>query len=155
MQVTLIRDVATPNVGSSGSAGIDFYIPNDIDKTQLVVRPRSFIKIPLGVKAIVQQDHVLLMQDKSGVVSKLGLHVCAGVVDSDYRGEVHACFINVTDYEVQLNPGDKIIQGVVVKYDSYINVITNKEYETIESIEASNLRGAKGFGNGTAGTYRS
>lgn len=150
IKVTLTRRVKIPNFGSAGSAGLDFYIPNNLD---VLVEPRATVKIPLGVKVILEPDEVLIMNDKSGVATNLGLHVIAGVVDSDYRGEIHACFFNMTDKHIILKGGDKIIQGIVVKYKNNLELITNEEYENIESLEKDNTRGALGFGMGTNSTY--
>lgn len=152
LQYTKIRNVKDPHVGSVGSAGIDFFIPLDCE-APIVCLPNEIVKIPLGIKVILPKNYVMLMQDKSGVANKLGLHSVAGVIDSDYRGEVHACFLNATDKPVLLHCGDKIVQGVIVKYVNDVKQLNNEEYENESKNWGVSSRGTKGFGLGTNSTY--
>lgn len=148
-----IKDVKTPEVGSVGSAGIDFFIP----ETSRLIRcqPFSTVKIPLGIKLVIPKGHVLLLQDKSGLANKLGLLVIAGVIDSDYRGEIHACFVNATSSMRVLKPGDKVIQGVVVEYINELEELKDEEaFEEASEQWGESTRGDKGFGKGTDSTYK-
>jgi dUTP pyrophosphatase len=65
--------------------------------------------------------------------------VNAGVIDSDYRGEVKILFANPTANSVQVNSGEKVAQIVVEK-------IALLDVEEVDSLEDSE-RGNNGFGS--------
>lgn len=71
------RNVKTPSVATEGSAGIDFYLPDD--------RPFKIVKginkIPLGIKIEIPEETVLFLKEKSGISINYGLQLVAGVVD--------------------------------------------------------------------------
>lgn len=142
MQVSLIRDVKIPNRGSSKSAGIDFYIPNDCTM-DLRVNPGSSILIPSGVKANIPEGYMLTAFNKSGISTKKNMIVGACVCDEDYQGEIHIHLFNNGPVVQEFNPGDKVVQFVLVpvSYDS-IEVVPESELfnETSE-------RGEGGFGS--------
>lgn len=152
MKYLKIKDVKSPEIGTPGSAGIDFFIPNDSKPIHCPVF--EVTRIPLGLRVILPKGTVMIMNDKSGVANALGLHVVAGVIDSDYRGEIHACFINTTVNGVTLKPGDKIIQGIIFKYENEIQEVHEKDFEILSDNWGVNLRNSNGFGAGTDGDYR-
>lgn len=152
MKYQRIREVRKPEVGSPGSAGIDFFIPDGDKKIHCPVF--EVVRVPLGIKVVIPKGKVMLMQDKSGVANALGLHVVAGVIDSDYRGEIHACFVNTSTSGVWLKPGDKIIQGIIVDYYNEMEEVNEKGFEMAAADWGVSTRGSAGFGSGTASTYR-
>ena len=89
MKITKIRDVKTPIRGTEGSAGIDFFVPEDFPKDLCTIQPNERFFIPSGIKANVPDGFALIAFNKSGVALKKGLLVGASVVDSDYQGEIH------------------------------------------------------------------
>ena len=132
LRIAKTRDVKTPTRGTGLSAGLDFYIPNTMMPTWLP--PGTRINIPSGIHIDFLgsglQDYALVFFNKSGVASKKGLVVGACVVDADYQGEVHINLINTNENEsIELMPGDKIIQGILLKV----------KYEDIEEIPFEEL----------------
>ena len=89
MQIAKIRNVKTPTRGTNGSAGIDFYVPDDYPDSLCTIPPGDRFFIPSGIKANVPEGYALIAMNKSGVALKKGLMVGACVVDSDYQGEIH------------------------------------------------------------------
>jgi dUTP pyrophosphatase len=93
----------------------------------------------------VPANHVLVAFNKSGVATKKNLQVGACVIDEDYQGEIHIHLINVGCDPTSIDPGDKIIQLVLLPtvYESV--EIT----ETEESLWKGKLteRGGGGFGS--------
>lgn len=140
--------VPLPTIGTPGSAGIDFYLP-----TSITIEGKSRETIPLGIKVIIPKGRVLLLHDKSGIAKKLGLVCIGGVIDSDYRGEIHVTFYNSNRKEVTLLANSKVVQGIVVSYFNDLDVIDYEEFEDIVNAEAFNQRGDKGFGAGTGSPY--
>ena len=85
MKVQKVRNVKTPNRGTSVSAGIDFYVPEDFETVTL--NPGQSVLIPSGIKAQVPRGYALIAFNKSGVAVKQGLSVGACCVDEDYTGD--------------------------------------------------------------------
>lgn len=142
MKIVKVRNVKTPTRGTSLSAGLDFYIPEDFQTKQ--VWPGESINIPSGIKAQIPWGCALIMFNKSGIATKYQLQVGACVVDEDYQGEIHLHVINVGKEIVILEPGMKLIQGLVMP-------IVNEGVEVLESEDElfpqSTERGQGGFGS--------
>ena len=112
-----IRDVKTPEVATWGSAGIDFFIPNDFNNgLKLTLGPGDDIKIPSGLKLRIPDHRVLILFNKSGIATNAKLSVGACVIDSDYRGEMHLHLINTGKGYTRIYPGQKIVQGILQQY---------------------------------------
>jgi dUTP pyrophosphatase len=139
MKIKLVRDVKPPSRGTSKSAGIDFYVPNNQDKISLSQGESTLI--PSGVKAQVPEGYALIAFNKSGVATKQGLSVGACVVDEDYEGEIHLHMINTSQQTQEILPGQKLVQFILVPVN-YQNV------EQVDSFpERHSERGAGGFGS--------
>ena len=117
MKITKIRDVKTPLRGTTGSAGIDFFVPNDFPKDLCTVQPNERFFIPSGIKANVPDGYALIAMNKSGVALKKGLLVGACVVDSDYQGEIHLHLVNTSYKAVTIEPGEKLTQFLLIPVD--------------------------------------
>lgn len=141
-EFTKTRDVKSPSRGSEKSAGIDFYVPNDYDSIEL--GPGERILIPAGVKVKLPANMALMFVNKSGVASKRGLDVLACLVDEDYHQEVHINLVNTGTGSVWIEPGEKIVQGVLIPtYYFDIKELSNVDYES--TFEKTSRNG--GFGS--------
>lgn len=143
MKILKVRDVKTPTRGTVGSAGLDFYIPNDYSRTLL--KPNQSVLIPSGIKANVPDGFALIAFNKSGIAVHKSLLVGACVIDEDYMGEIHIDLKNVSDKHVELNPGDKVIQLLCIRVE-YVDV---EEVSDIIELFNGELteRGTGGFGS--------
>lgn len=112
MKIQKIRNVKTPVRGTALSAGLDFFMPDDLLSIPLL--PTQHTLIPSGIKVEVPKGYALIAFNKSGVATKLGLQIGACVVDEDYQGEIFIHLRNISDKEVWINPGDKIIQFLLI-----------------------------------------
>ena len=140
------REVISPERGTEQSAGIDFFIPNDAFGT-LPLRPGESTKIPSGIKMVIPEGYCLQFVNKSSWGSK-GLFVGACLVDSDYRGEVHLDIHNFSKEHIQLTPGMKIVQAILLPAPNLPpKEISHQEFSVYENTE----RGNGGFGS-TGGT---
>jgi dUTP pyrophosphatase len=137
MKVQKLRNVKTPSRGTSVSAGIDFYVPEDFET--VVLKPGQSVLIPSGIKAQVPRGYALIAFNKSGVATKQGLQVGACVVDEDYRLEIHLHVINISDKDQTVATGQKLIQFVLIPV-CYFDV------EEVDNIE-NNTERKGGFGS--------
>ena len=147
MKIAKIRSVKTPTRGTPGSAGIDFFVPNDYPMSLCTIEPGDRYLIPSGIKASVPKGYALIAMNKSGVALNKQLLVGACVVDSDYQGEIHLHLVNVSNDTVEIRPGDKLVQFLLVPVD-HCQV---EEVTEANLFSATTSRGAGGFGStGTA-----
>jgi dUTP pyrophosphatase len=143
MKICKVRDVKTPTRGTEGSAGLDFYVPNDLGHEEIVIGPGSAAFSPSGIKADVPAGHALIAFNKSGVALKKQLSVGACVVDEDYQGEIHLHVYNFGNEETLVKPGEKLLQMVLLPVN----------YASVEVVEEDQLfgetteRGDGGFGS--------
>ena len=167
IQFTKIRDVKSPNRANSNDAGTDFYIPNftedflvDLKKKNenqklvyyikdnnlnISIPPGNEIIIPSGIKVnILDKTTYLEANNKSGIATKKQLLVGASIIDSDYQGEVHINVHNVSDQDIKVQCGDKLVQFI---HKEFINTkweeIDNENYNKIPTSD----RGKGGFGS--------
>lgn len=153
-----VRDVKSPEYGTKGSAGIDFFVPNDFEPT--IISPQNDLLIPSGIKANIPHGYMLLGADKSGIVTskfaygraerkpkpeafRSPIIIGAKVIDEDYQGEIHIHLINVGDEQVLIKPGMKIAQFILVPV-AYAEL---EEMPNGELFTEATERGAGGFGS--------
>jgi dUTP pyrophosphatase len=139
MKIQKIREVKTPTRGTSKSAGIDFYTPDDL--TPILLGPGEDALIPSGIKAQVPTGHALVAFNKSGVATKNKLIKGAEVVDEDYQGEIHIHVFNNGKTTTMINPGQKLMQFVLLQ----VNYEDVEVVESLDQIESE--RGEGGFGS--------
>ena len=77
---------------------------------KIFLAPHARICIPSGIVWKGKDGLSMNMHNKSGVATKKGLVYAAEVVDVDYQGETHISLINTSNYIVEINEGEKIIQ---------------------------------------------
>jgi len=143
MKIAKIRDVKTPTRGTQGSAGIDFYVPNDYPNSLRRVAPGERYFIPSGIKANVPEGFALIAMNKSGVALKKGLMVGACVVDSDYQGEIHLHLVNTGTADVTIEAGEKLTQFLLIPVDHCPVEVVDENV----LFETETDRGAGGFGS--------
>ena len=135
------RPVKSPRKAYDTDAGIDFFVPEDFEQTELY--PGDDIKIPSGILVNVPLDHALVFFNKSGVATEDNLFVGACVVDEGYQGEVHLHVFNGGSTPVSISPDKTLIQALLLPVPS-VEMIETKARD-IFSTETS--RGEGGFGS--------
>ena len=113
-----------PERSTKYSAGYDFFNPKAI-----ICKSHQITMIPTGIKAKFPEDEMLLLFNRSSNPKKKGLVILngVGVVDSDYYGnaendgEMAFVFYNMLDKDVRIEAGEKLGQGIFVKYATTYN----------------------------------
>ena len=106
------------------SAGYDFESLYDF-----TLKPNEIIKLPLGIKACMNEDEVLMIFVRSSQGFKYNLRLCnqVGIIDSDYynnvdnEGHIWIRLQNEGDKDYVVKKGDAICQGVFTKFLSVDN----------------------------------
>ncbi len=123
-----------PRRGSALAAGLDLCSIEDVEipaKQRAVARTGLAVAIPPGFYGRVAP--------RSGLAVKQGLDVLAGVIDSDYRGEICCVLYNTSDEVIALAAGTKICQLI-------LETIITPEAEWVADLDET-ARGAAGFGS--------
>jgi len=123
-----------PSYAHHGDAGFDLYVPEPI-----TLQPGDRKTIPLGIAVEIPDGYVGLMFDKSSLSHKQVLKTFGNVIDSGYRGEIHAGLINQSGQTQTLEAGQKIIQMLIMP----VMTVDIEEAEVLSESE----RGAGNFGS--------
>lgn len=108
--IKLLTPTATiPAYQTDGAAGFD--IASD---TNLNLRSGDTALISTGFSMAIPDGYYLRISPRSGLAVRCGIDVLAGVVDSDYRGEVKVMLINHGHRDFWIEIGDRIAQGVIM-----------------------------------------
>ena len=124
-----------PTRATDYAAGLDLF-----SNENGIIKPQERKMISTGIILQIPNDYYGRIAPRSGLALKNGIDVLAGVIDSDYRGEIKVILYNSDKeniYEYKI--GDKIAQIIIEKYYK-LNI------EEIEDIEIT-YRGDKGFGS--------
>lgn len=111
--------VKLPERSTANSAGYDFYNPETV-----VLEPGKIAYVKTGVKVYMKNGEMLMLCNRSSNPKKKGLVLVngVGIVDADYadneenEGEIAFAFMNITKEPVVIEAGDKLGQGIFVKY---------------------------------------
>lgn len=117
-----------------GSAGYDLY-----SDTPTVVPAKRRALVSIGISCEFPSKYVGRICDRSGIAWKSGLHVIAGVIDVNYRGQWKVVLYNTTDKRIVLPAQTKIAQVLFYKVADF----PVKEVSELSETE----RGEGGFGS--------
>ena len=134
------EDIKLPERSTLNSAGYDFFAIEDI-----TFPAKTITRVFTGVKCELMPNQVLILANRSSNPSKKGLILLngIGVVDADYYGnpdndgEIAFEFYNMLDEVVEIKKGEKLGQGLILKFDK-----TEDDY-----ISNPNNTRAGGFGS--------
>ena len=125
---------ALPEYGSAGAAGAD------LRASEAVVIPAGGrAAVPTGLRLEIPPGHAGLVWPRSGLAVRHGIDTLAGVIDSDYRGEVKVVLVNHGDEPFAIAPGDRIAQLLLQRVERAAFVAADAVGDT--------GRGSGGFGS--------
>jgi dUTP pyrophosphatase len=130
----LVPLATMPARGSEHAAGFDLAA---VEEASVPAGGKSIVKTGLSVATPVGTYGRIA--PRSGLAAKRMIHVLAGVVDTDYRGEVGVVLFNHGSEDFKIFPGDRIAQFILEK----IAMLDCKEVESLEDT----ARGVGGFGS--------
>lgn len=127
-----------PRYATGSSAGMDLKAnlsePVTLGSLERAVIPTGlFMELPEGFEAQVRP--------RSGLAAKFGVTVAnsPGTVDADYRGELKVILVNLSKEPFVVNPGERIAQMVIARYERI-------EWEQTDQLSETE-RGTGGFGS--------
>ena len=123
-----------PEYSSAGAAGADLRA-----REAVVLSPGARAAVATGLHVEIPAGHVGLVWPRSGLAVRHGIDTLAGVIDSDYRGEVRVVLVNHGEAPFRIEAGDRIGQLLVQKVERAAFV----KADTL----AATARGEGGFGS--------
>ncbi len=131
----LDSEAKLPTRGSESSAGLDLYASK-----QFLIPAHGFIGVSTGIAVAIPEGYYGRIAPRSGLAAKFGIDTLAGVIDSDYRGELICLLSNHGDKDFQINIGDRIAQLLIEKIITPTPLFIEGELPTTS-------RGEGGFGS--------
>jgi dUTP pyrophosphatase len=132
--VSAEKGASLPAYASEGAAGADLRASQ---ATQ--IPPGGRAAVPTGLKVEIPRGHVGLVWPRSGLAVRDGIDTLAGVIDSDYRGEVKVVLVNHGSSIFSIAPGDRIAQLLIQR-------VARARFEPTSDLEDTE-RGEGGFGS--------
>ncbi len=131
-------NIELPRYHTTDSAGMDLMAAID---TSITLKPLERKLVPAGFSIEIPAGYEVQIRARSGMSLKHGITAANGVgtVDADFRGEICAILVNLSNQDFTIEPGMRVAQMVLSKY------------EQIEWDERSELgktkRGEGGYGS--------
>lgn len=127
-----------PAYATEDSAGMD--LKANIDQP-VVLAPLERAIVPTGISIELPSGFEAQIRPRSGLAAKHGISIVnsPGTIDADYRGEIKVILVNLSNEPFSVNPGERIAQMVVAKYEKV-------QWQTVEVLGESG-RGEGGFGS--------
>lgn len=101
----------TPIRGSAKAAGYDLRSSTDI-----TVPARGSVVINTQCKVELPSGHYGKIEGRSGLAIRHDIVAFGGVVDEDYRGEIHVKLFNHSETPYDVKIGNRIAQLVIQRY---------------------------------------
>lgn len=127
-----------PEYATAGSAGMDL----KANTTEpFVLKPLERQMVPTGIHIGLPEGYEAQVRPRSGLAAKHGISIvnAPGTVDADYTGEIKVILINLSNEPFVVNPGERIAQLVVAKYERV-------EWDEVATLDETE-RGEGGFGS--------
>lgn len=113
IKIKLLRSEAkTPTYGRAGDAGLDLCCCEGYE-----LKPGERHKFGLGFAMELPEGTVALIWDRGGMAANHGIHSIAGVIDSNYRGEVNVVLYNTSAEPYTIDARDKIAQMIIQRFE--------------------------------------
>jgi len=129
-------DLPLPAYATAGAAGFDLRAAE-----AAMIQPGARCLVPTGFAVAVPPGWEMQVRPRSGLATKHGVTVMnsPGTVDSDYRGPLMVCLVNLGTEAFAIARGDRIAQAVVAPAPQ----VALTAADDLDATE----RGARGFGS--------
>ncbi len=127
-----------PQYATEHSAGMDLRANT---QESIVIKPLERVLVPTGLHIQLPEGYEAQIRPRSGLAIKHGIGIvnAPGTIDADYRGEIKIILVNLSNEEFVLNPGERVAQMVIAKYEKATLI-------DVPALDES-ARGEGGFGS--------
>ncbi len=135
---TVRSNAVLPHYQTVSAAGMDLTACLD---EPVILQPHERFAVPLGFAVALPVGYEAQIRGRSGMAAKFGIVPANGVgtIDADYRGEVHVILLNTSNIPFTIEPGMRVAQMVIAKYET-------AEWAQVESLDETE-RGEGRFGS--------
>ncbi len=132
------KDIPLPRYGTRYSAGMDIAV--NIEEPQTLV-PGERRLLSTGLAASIPAGYEMQVRPRSGLAVQHGITLAnsPGTIDSDYRGEIKVCVINLGEKPFTVHRGDCVAQLVVAP-------VAKCSVQLVDALDDTE-RGSGGFGH--------
>lgn len=141
MKVKIIKfydNAIIPAYQTKGAAGFDFcaHISEPV-----TLKPGEIRSFGTGVGVELPEGYELQIRSRSGLAYKHRVSLLNGIgtIDSDYRGEMNVLLKNYGEEDFVVEPGMRIAQGIVARYE-------HVDFEEVAELSETD-RSSGGFGS--------
>ena len=127
-------DAKIPQYMREGDAAFDLH---SVEETTLQAGEKKIIRSGIAVE--IPKGYAGLFWDRSGLAAKHGLHTLAGVLDSNYRGELMVVMINHGKEPYTIEKHERICQVLV-------HPVATVQFQEVDELSDSQ-RGEARFGS--------
>ena len=131
----LHNDVLMPIVANYGDAGLDLYLYED----KVIIPAKERKSVSTGISIEIPYGHYGKVASRSGNSFNYGIEVGAGIIDSNYRGEIKILLYNHSNEDIIFTKNKRIAQLIIHK------ILPPLIYK-VDKLESS-IRGELGFGS--------
>ena len=127
-----------PEYATSMSAGFD--LRANLEEP-VILKAGDRMLIGTGLFIALEPGYEAQVRPRSGLALKKGITVlnAPGTIDADYRGEIGVILYNTSKEDFVIEPGERIAQMVIAKYEQ----ISWEQVEVLDETE----RGDGGYGH--------
>ncbi len=136
--VRLRENAILPDYQTLDAAGADLHACID---APITLQPLERKLIPAGFSVAIPKGFEIQVRARSGMSIKHGITMVNGVgtIDTDYRGEMGALLINLSNEPFTIEPGMRVAQIVLARHEVM-------EWNEVDELDETN-RGKGGFGS--------
>lgn len=138
VRIVNVSGYPAPSYATEFSAGMDLKASIE---APVIIGPLERALIPTGISIALPEGTEAQVRPRSGLAAKHGITVlnAPGTIDADYRGEIKVILVNLSNDPFVINPGERIAQMVVARYEKVV-------WEEVEALDDTE-RGEGGFGS--------
>ena len=132
------KQSSLPTYQTGQSAGVDLAAAID---APIMLAPHERVVVPTGIAIALPDGYEAQVRGRSGLAAKHGVMPANGVgtIDADYRGEIGVILLNTSTEPFTIEPGMRIAQLVIARYE-------RAEWVEVENLDETE-RGKGGFGS--------
>lgn len=140
MEIKIVNKSAypLPEYATALSAGLD--LKANITEP-VTLKPLERVLVPTGLFMALPEGTEAQVRPRSGLAAKHGITVLnsPGTIDADYRGEIKVILVNLSSEPFVINPGERIAQMVVARFE-------RAQWVAVQELDSTE-RGEGGFGS--------
>lgn len=133
-------DLPLPKYETAGAAAFDLRAAIASGMTE-TIEPGGRALVETGFAVAIPDGYEMQIRPRSGLALRNGVTVIntPGTIDSDYRGHLCICLVNLGNEPFTFRRGDRVAQAI-------ISPVIHADIQEVEALDET-ARGAGGFGS--------